>query len=200
MPGNSRTELSLGSKVIGWCALTLLSAGLPNSPLVPAASILTLALSLAFSLVHGAQRYGCSGSLAFFGIAILVANVYETASITTGFPFGYYVHNAGMGPKINVVPIIVGVGFYTTTYLSWTMANTLIGEPRRAGEAPWGAACAIVATFIAVSFDVFCDPTGALVNGLWTYRQGGAFFGVLHSSDSSYVRFNHHNETSAIGK
>lgn len=117
-----------------------------------------------------------------FTIVFVLATAIETTSILSGFPFGFYEHNAGMGPKLYVVPIAIGLGFYSIHYPAWTLANALIGDPRRTGEFLWLLACTVVATFIVVGFDISIDPTGSIVNRLWTFREGGGFFGVPMSN------------------
>lgn len=80
---------------------------------------------VAFGLIHGARRFGARGSLFFFATAVLVSNLYEHLSIATGFPFGHYVHNAAMGPKLFLVPLVIGPGYYGGCYLAWTLASAL---------------------------------------------------------------------------
>jgi uncharacterized membrane protein len=142
------------------------------------ASLVALGAMVAFGLIHGARRFGARGSLFFFATAVLVSNLYEHLSITTGFPFGLYVHNAVMGPKLFLVPLVIGPGYFGGCYLAWTLASALYGDPPSVGDRRYTLAVPIIATFIVVGWDICQDPLGGTVAHRWTYAHGGAFFGV----------------------
>src|SRR5947209_4731408 len=105
-------------------AVRLVSTGFSISslgiPLVFAAT--------AFALVHGAVRYGWRGILTFLAICLVVSNVLENLSISTGFPFGHYQYTGGL--KLLQVPIFIGPAYFATAYLAWMLAIVLIGEVR----------------------------------------------------------------------
>ena len=161
-----------------WAGGTSLTFAAPGTSAATISSRLSIVWLFAFAFLHGSHRYGYRGIATFLLISAGGWHLVELTSIHFGFPFGYYVHNAAMGPKIGVVPAIIAPTMFAYLYLAWTLANGLIGEPRRPGELMWGNACALIATFIVVCIDLCVDPASSIVRKLWTFREGGAFFGI----------------------
>jgi putative membrane protein len=100
---------------------------------IPIAAVLLL--SVAFALIHGAVRYGWSGIAAFIVISLVVSNILENTSILTGFPFGHYHYTDVLGPKLFLVPLLIGPAYFANGYLAWVVGNVLIGEVRRNSSA-----------------------------------------------------------------
>ncbi len=161
---------------MNWIFIALWAAATGYGLLVPSAGSvagsLPLAALLAFCLVHGAGRYGWAGIGIFLAIALVVANAYENLSIATGFPFGLYHHTEAMGPKLFLVPVVVGPLFFCGSYIAWTLAEILLGRARSAVVTP------LVAAFIVTGWDICGDAIGATVQGNWIYAAGGGYFGV----------------------
>jgi putative membrane protein len=171
-----RTWPSLSLAMLGvWIACALASAFLPNHPAVGGVGLLA---SIMFGLFHGTRRFGIPTSLAFFAIAVVVANCFENLSITTGFPFGSFTHGTTLGPKLLLVPVVVGPIYYSACYIAWTLANMLLGDPAHSPDRFWTLAMPVIAAFIVVGFDLCGDPIGATIAHHWHYPNGGAFFGV----------------------
>ena len=83
---------------------------------IPIAVILLI--SVAFALLHGATRYGWSGIVAFVVICLVVSNVLENTSILTGFPFGHYHYTDALGPKLFLVPVLIGPAYFASGYFA----------------------------------------------------------------------------------
>jgi carotenoid biosynthesis protein len=83
-----------------------------------------------FALVHGAERYGWSGILVFVVICLLVSNASENLSILTGVPFGRYYYTDVLGPKLFLVPALIGGAYAGAGYLCWIVAHVLSGNVR----------------------------------------------------------------------
>src|SRR5229473_6215366 len=79
----------------------------------PAFLVLTL---VAFALIHGALRYRWSGILIFVVICLVVSNILENTSILTGFPFGHYHYTDALGPKLFLVPVLIGPAYFANGY------------------------------------------------------------------------------------
>jgi uncharacterized membrane protein len=153
---------------------------LVNSWLIPHSiptSVLVL-IPVAFALVHGAARYGWGGILAFIIICLVVSNAMENLSILTGFPFGHYHYTNGLGPKIFLVPLLIGPAYISTGYLAWVIGNVLIGDIRRGSGLFTVFATPFIAAFGMVAWDVCLDPTLSTVLKFWIWEQGGGYFGV----------------------
>src|SRR5207248_2219946 len=90
-----------------------------------------LLISVAFALIHGAVRYVWTGIVAFVVISLVVSNILENTSILTGFPFGHYHYTDALGPKLFLVPLLIGPAYFASGYFAWVIGNVLVGELRR---------------------------------------------------------------------
>src|SRR2546421_3760780 len=158
--------------------LTLFNAVFPNRIPVPILIPLLIVVPLAFALLHGAVRYHWSGILTFLVICLVVSNVLENTSILTGFPFGHYYYTSDLGPKLFLVPLLIGQAYFGTGYLAWVLSTVLVGDVRSKGS--WFTACAVpfIASFMRVAWDLGMDPTSSTIRHSWIWEQGGGYFGV----------------------
>ena len=109
--------------IAAYAAVTVIPDAFPRifaSPFnVPAAVL----LSLCFGLIHGAIRYGIGGIAVFLALCLGISNVMENIGVLTGFPFGHYHYTDVLGPKLFLVPLLIGPAYFGTGYLagSWRM-------------------------------------------------------------------------------
>ncbi len=158
--------------------LTLVNAVFPNRIPVPLLIPLLIGVPLAFALFHGAVRYHWSGILTFLVICLVVSNVLENTSILTGFPFGHYYYTSDLGPKLFLVPLLIGPAYFGTGYLAWVLATVLIGDVRPKGSWFTTFAVPFIASFMMVAWDLGMDPTNSTIRHSWIWEQGGGYFGV----------------------
>jgi uncharacterized membrane protein len=151
-------------------ANTLFSLSIPVAPL--------LLVSVIFALVHGAMRYRWTGVVTFIVICLVVSNILENTSILTGFPFGHYHYTNALGPKLFLVPLLIGPAYFATGYLAWALSTVLIGDVRRESSAFTTFAVPFIASFLMVMWDLSFDPTASTVGQIWIWEQGGGYFGV----------------------
>jgi putative membrane protein len=151
-------------------ANTLFSLSIPVAPL--------LLVSVIFALIHGAMRYRWTGMVAFIAICLVVSNILENTSILTGFPFGHYHYTDALGPKLFLVPLLIGPAYFATGYLAWALSTVLVGNVRRGSSAFTTFAVPFIASFLMVMWDLCFDPTASTVNHIWIWEQGGGYFGV----------------------
>jgi len=137
-----------------------------------------LSISVAFALDHGAVRYGWRGLVTFIVICLVVSNAFENLSILTGFPFGHYHYTADLGPKLFLVPVLIGPAYFATGYLAWVVGNVLVGEVRRRSSTLATIAVPFIAAFVMVMWDLTLDPRASTIQGQWIWEQGGGYFGV----------------------
>jgi len=132
--------------------------------------------------VHGSVNYRFRDMLVFAVITLVVSNIFENMSILTGFPFGHYYYTDGLGPKLFLVPILIGPAYLGTGYLSWTLARVIVGttEQRLPGHSIFTVP--LLASFIMVSWDLSFDPIASTINHNWIWEQGGNYFGVPFSN------------------
>jgi uncharacterized membrane protein len=139
---------------------------------------LVLLVSVAFALIHGAVRYGWRGIAVFIVICLVVSNILENTSILTGFPFGHYHYTDSLGPKLFLVPILIGPAYFANGYLAWVLGNVLIGDLRRGAGAFATFAVPFFAAFLMVMWDLTFDPRASTIQHMWIWEQGGGYFGV----------------------
>ena len=137
-----------------------------------------LSISVAFAIVHGAVRYGWRGIVTFIVICLAVSNILENTSILTGFPFGHYHYTDVLGPKLFLVPVLIGPAYFATGYLAWVVGNVIVGEVRRGSSAFATIAVPFIAAFVMVMWDLTLDPRASTIQGQWIWEQGGGYFGV----------------------
>ena len=162
--------------------VTLVWRLLPDAlPPLVAIALITL-LPFAFFLVHGSVNYRFRDVLVFAAITLVVSNIFENMSIVTGFPFGHYYYTDGLGPKLFLVPILIGPAYLGTGYLSWMLARVILGatEQRLPGYSIFTVP--VLASFIMVSWDLSFDPIASTINHQWIWEQGGSYFGVPFSN------------------
>src|SRR3979490_112184 len=62
-------------------------------------------------------------------------NVMENIGVLTGFPFGHYHYTDVLGPKLFLVPLLIGPAYFATGYLAWVLSTILVGDVRRESSA-----------------------------------------------------------------
>lgn len=158
--------------------LTLVNAVFPNRIPVPLLIPLLIVIPFAFALVHGELRYQWSGIITFLLMCLIVSNLLENTSILTGFPFGHYYYTSGLGPKLFLVPLVIGPAYFGTGYLAWVLATVLVGDVHPRASVFTTFAVPFIASFIMVAWDLGMDPTSSTIRHLWIWEQGGGYFGV----------------------
>ena len=143
--------------IAAYAAVTVIPDAFPRifaSPLnVPAAVL----LSLCFGLIHGAIRYGIGGIAVFLALCLGISNVMENIGVLTGFPFGHYHYTDVLGPKLFLVPLLIGPAYFGTGYLSWVLATVLLCTDQRRDRLPTFVV-PLIAAFIMVGWDLCFDP------------------------------------------
>ena len=160
-----------------WVLVVLLTvARLATTAFSPSLTIPVVMATAVFAFIHGALRYRWSGVLAFLVVCLVVSNIFENTSILTGFPFGHYHYTSG--PKIFLVPWYIGLSYFATAYLAWTVAIVLIGDVRRASSWIPTVAVPVIGAAVMVMWDLTFDPTASTIKQFWIWEQGGGYFGV----------------------
>ena len=160
-----------------YAVVTDLSDAAPKIFQTPANLPLTILVPMAFALLHGARRYGIAGILWFTVLCLGISNVMENMGVLTGFPFGPYHYTDVLGPKLFLVPLLIGPGYLGTGYVSWVLADILLGAGNRR-DALATIATPLLATFIMVGWDACLDPGSATIAKIWIWHTGGGYFGV----------------------
>jgi uncharacterized membrane protein len=152
---------------------------------VSVSSALVTFVPFLFLVVHGSLGYRLRDLLVFAAITLVVSNAFENLGVLTGFPFGRYYYTDNLGPKVFLVPVLIGPAYVGTGYLAWTIARVLAGAthprvPRLPGHLTFTVP--LVAAFMMVSWDLSFDPVASTVNQSWIWLDGGGYFGVPFSN------------------
>ena len=175
----SRASESLIWLVIAiYAVASLLPSFAPHALSLDVQLAIVVFLPLVIALAHGAMRYGMAGILVFLIFCLGISNAVENLGVLTGFPFGPYFYTDAMGPKLFVVPLLIGPAYFGAGYTSWVLASILLGEIDRPPDRIAVVAVPIVAAFIMVGWDVCFDPGSATLDRLWIWQTGGGYFDV----------------------
>jgi putative membrane protein len=179
---NRQISLFLWGLLAVYTTVTLVLRLAPGVvPFLLGAALLTF-LPFVFLFVHGSLNYRFRDMLVFAAITLVVSNIFENLSILTGFPFGHYYYTDSLGPKLFLVPILIGPAYLGTGYLAWTLARLLLGAPdgRPSGQQVWTVPA--LASFLMVAWDLSFDPITSTIGHSWIWQQGGNYFGVPFSN------------------
>src|ERR1700692_1229587 len=80
-----------------------------------------------FAVIHGARIYHSRGILVFATLCLGVGTLFESVSLRTGFPFGYYRFTDLMGPKVFDLPVLLALAYVGMGYLSWILGLVILG-------------------------------------------------------------------------
>ena len=131
-----------------------------------------------FVIMHMLTLYRGRDVVFFYAATLVISNAFENLSILTGFPFGHYDYTDALGPKIFLVPVLVGASYVGAAYASWIISLAILRQWRRPLT---GASVVVVPLFAAifmVMWDLTFDPNSSTVRQWWIWRDGGAYFGV----------------------
>ena len=172
--------------LVSWIAAALytslsLAFSLNPAAVVGKGAMITL-LPLVFLFVHGSVAYRFRDVVFFTAVTMVVSNLSENTSILTGFPFGRYYYTDILGPKLFLVPLLVGPAYIGTGYLAWMLARIILAVPSSALSGRSVVTVPILASFIMVSWDLAMDPITATINRQWIWLDGGGYFGVPFSN------------------
>ena len=154
--------------------LEILPTSIPRTAIVA----LDVLSAMAFAMVDGARNYRLRGILVFTAICIVVGNLSENLSVTTGFPFGRYYFVNLMGPKLFHVPVLLGLAYIGMAYVSWMVARAILGTAGNSTAGIGFLGVPLLASFIMTAWDLAQDPVWSTVLHGWIWMDGGRWFGV----------------------
>lgn len=154
----------------------------PNLLPVPISSALATFVPFIFIFVHGSLSYRLRDLLVFTAITLVVSNIFENMSVLTGFPFGRYYYTNNLGPKLFLVPVLIGPAYLGTGYLTWTIARVISGAANSRLPGHFTFTIPLLAAFMMVSWDLSFDPIFSTINHAWIWLDGGSYFGVPFSN------------------
>jgi uncharacterized membrane protein len=145
-------------------------------PPAAVAAIVTVPL-FAFAVAHACATFGVRDAIVFALLCLVVSNAFENLSIVTGFPFGRYHYSDVLGPKLFLVPVLIGPAYVAMGYLSFVLARVILGV----GSGTTRHALLTVpltASVFMVCWNLSFEPGASTVRKIWIWQDGGSFFGV----------------------
>jgi putative membrane protein len=149
---------------------------------VPISTALATFVPLIFIFVHGSLSYRLRDLLVFAIITLVVSNIFENLSVLIGFPFGHYYYTDNIGPKLFLVPVLIGPAYLGTAYLAWTIARVILGATRSRLAGHLTFTVPLLAAFMMVAWDLSFDPIFSTIIHTWVWLDGGSYFGVPFSN------------------
>ncbi|HEY6305722.1 MAG TPA: carotenoid biosynthesis protein [Candidatus Angelobacter sp.] len=184
-PSDTAAQKQRGPQLALWLLLALYAAAnvlplFPHAfppPWYAASQILPAVL---FAMIHGAIAYRPRGILAFAAISLGVGYLMEAIGVRTGFPFGHYYFTDGMGPKLFLVPMLMGPAYLGIGFIAWAVAKVILSASNSSDELAGTrlVTLPLAASFIMVAWDLSMDPALSTVGHYWIWTRGGAYFGV----------------------
>lgn len=128
---------------------------------------------------HAYYSLGWKRAATLFTLALGFSWLMETISIETCM-IGCYEYTAVLGPKLGVVPLMIPLGWFTTTYTAYAIVNLVVDGTTWSGTglAVRSILVALVGAFIQSAWDLAGDPYMVHVVGAWVWFDGGPFFGI----------------------
>lgn len=177
MTNSSDTGYAFWALIILYSAARLLQV-FPGPVSISAVVALHVFPPAIFAMLHGAKYYGWRGISTFIALILVFGNIFENVGVRTGFPFGHYYFTDVMGPKLSVVPIMLGVAYVGMAYLSWMLAVLILGDTRGPLIRRHVVILPVVAALIMAAWDFSMDPIWATILRAWVWVHGGPYFGV----------------------
>jgi len=178
----------------GWAVIALYAAwsfGLQRalaSVLDPfTRNLMEQALLTAFFLMHALGQWRARELGAFALVCFVVSNLFENLSVLYGFPFGGFHHSEATGPRLFNIPWLATPTYMAMGYVSWSVAQVLIG---RTHAEHWRArvlSASVVAAFVFTMWDLSNDAVFHTINKAFFYDHPGPWFGVPVSNFAGWL-------------
>ena len=159
--------------------LQLFAGSVPNLLIIVTFHVIPPAL---FAVVHGARIYRSRGILIFATLCLGVGTLFESVSLRTGFPFGYYRFTNLMGPKFFDLPILLALAYVGMGYLSWVLAVVILDCQNEPLSGRKIVLLPLVASFVMTAWDFSMEAVWAGIDHAWVWRDGGSYYGVPASN------------------
>lgn len=164
-----------------WCLIALMAVATAVRYLFDGARLVGLIPAIGmvvFAVWHGCKLYGKKNVLVLFLLSWVVSNFFESLSIATGFPFGNYHYAEWLGPMLAKVPLFIMPTYFAMGYLSWIIAHILLRQYDTKLKGVNVFLVPFAASFVMVMWDLVMDPLNSTLAGMWTWEDGGSYFGV----------------------
>jgi putative membrane protein len=146
----------------------------------PALSFLIFLAPAVWALLHSFENFGRKHTAIIFSIIVIISFAAEYIGVHTGQLFGPYFYNpshAVNGFLWGGVPPLVTFSYISIGYASYMVARIILGFPGKIkGAAIVGVP--VLASMLTTIWDMSFDPIASYVHKIYTWYEGGAYFGV----------------------
>jgi len=116
----------------------------------------------------------------------------EELSIHTGFPFGNYYYSDALGPKVDVVPVMLGLNYFWLLVLpAFFVSNLLVNGEFTSQGTGWCRLLftSFVASILISGMDMVVDPLDAtkMKEWVWTNNAYTGYYGIPYLNYLGYI-------------
>jgi putative membrane protein len=180
--------------VAGWAVIAIYAAwsfGLQGSfaaVLDPfSRNLVEQALLTAFFLMHALGQWRARELGAFALVCFVFSNLFENLSVLYGFPFGGFHHSEVTGPRLFNIPWLATPTYMAMGYVSWSVAQVLVGRTNPMHWRKRVLPAAIIAAFVFTMWDFSNDAVFHTINKAFFYDHPGPWFGVPMSNFAGWM-------------
>jgi putative membrane protein len=145
------------------------------------AGVLHILLGAAAMLTYSLVQLGSRKSLIFLFTAVLVSLASELIGTATGWPFGNYAYESGLGWKVlDRVPYTIPLSWYYMGLASFLLASRAVATRSTRSTMLPGLA-AFGGAWLLMGWDLVLDPAMAhesLPLKFWVWSESGPYFGM----------------------
>lgn len=122
---------------------------------------------------------GWKAGFNFAIIGWIVAFILEDLGVRTGVIFVKYYFTSILGPKLDVIPLVVPSLWVIAAYMAWTITNLFLEHSPFQNSFGLGRQLygATLGALLMTSTDINADPI-AVENHFWIWVNHGSYFGV----------------------
>lgn len=147
--------------------------------IMPVAIVPAVLIMFAVVVFIAVKMLGWRSTVAMLLPGMVIAYGLEELGVHTGIVFGHYHFNPPMGPKLDVIPLVHPFLWISIIFLAWIVTNLFLEGsplPKKLNHSTiiWNA---IICALFVSTLDITGDPF-SVKYGLWTWEDGGRFFGV----------------------
>ncbi len=162
--------------VVGWCAATFQSTASTYLGIASAVSVLAVA---ALSFHEILRRYGTKRGLILLAGLCLYGILIEIIGVQTGFPYGSFTYQSITSFQIAGVPWTTPFAWAPFVLIAFFASRSWLSSSSRIQQL-------LLAAALLIGLDLVLDP-GAVAIGLWSYREGGVYYGVPWTNFAGWI-------------
>ncbi|WEV63980.1 carotenoid biosynthesis protein [Bifidobacterium sp. ESL0732] len=182
-------QRSLRNRLLVFVALvvvgTAIAGGLAIAKVIPIGYAVLVGVTTITLMLwsHASTLIGTKSATMMFITGIVMGFVFEDFSVHFNVGGGYYFQPI-LGPKIDVIPLVIPQFWVISIYMCWVMMNFILdGAPTPRINTPFRILeRALAADLIMTTVDLSADPVAVHIIGAWVWKKPGTYFGVPYAN------------------